>query len=149
MHWFPLGMDMMAQTVKDPPAMQETCVWSLSREDPLEKGMATYSSILAWRNPGTEEPDGLLSMGSQKSQTQVSDFTFISYLNADFQVGWISGSAGPTSSLRHPSRSWEAAMSPLDRPEGSVQPPPAWVTLHGSPDPGDIWVGVSGPKSWQ
>ena len=44
----------------------------LGWEDPLEKGMATYSSI-AWRIPWTEEPDGLQSMGSQKSQTQLSD----------------------------------------------------------------------------
>ena len=43
------------------------------REDPLEKGMATHSSILAWKTPWTEEPSRLQSMGSQKSQTQVSD----------------------------------------------------------------------------
>ena len=48
--------------------MQETQVRSLGWEDPLEKGMATHSSILAWRIPWTEEPGGLLSMGSQ-SQT--------------------------------------------------------------------------------
>ena len=46
--------------------MQETQVQSLSREDPLEKGMATHSSILAWRNPWTEEPGGLQSMVSQR-----------------------------------------------------------------------------------
>ena len=44
----------MAQTVKNPPAMRETWVSSLGREDPLEKGMATHSSILAWRIPWTE-----------------------------------------------------------------------------------------------
>ena len=47
----------MAQTVKNPPAMQETRVQSLGQEDPLEKGIATYSSILAWRISWTEEPD--------------------------------------------------------------------------------------------
>ena len=47
-------------------AMQETQVRSLGREDPLEKGMATHSSILAWRIPRIEEPDGLQSMGSQR-----------------------------------------------------------------------------------
>ena len=52
----------MAQTVKNPPAMQETWVPSLSREDPLEKGKATHSSILAWRIPWTEE---LQSLGSE------------------------------------------------------------------------------------
>ena len=53
----------MAQTVKNLPAMLETCVQSLGLEDPLEEGMATHSSVLAWRIPGTGEPDGLLSMG--------------------------------------------------------------------------------------
>ena len=56
----------MAQLVKNPPAMQETWVRSLGWEDPLEKGMATHSSILAWRTPWTEEPGGLQSMGSQR-----------------------------------------------------------------------------------
>jgi len=51
--------------VKNMPAMQETHVWSLGQEDLLEKGMATHSSILAWRMPWTEEPDRLQSMGSQ------------------------------------------------------------------------------------
>ena len=55
--------------VKNLPAMQETWVQSLGWEDPLEKGMATHSSILSWRIPWTEEPGGLLSMGSQKSLT--------------------------------------------------------------------------------
>ena len=56
----------MAQTVKNLPAMRETPVCSLGWEDPLEKGMATHSSILAWRTPWTEEPGGLQSMGSQR-----------------------------------------------------------------------------------
>ena len=51
--------------VKKTPAMQETCVQSLGWEDPLEEGMATRSSILAWRIPGTEEPGGLQSTKSQ------------------------------------------------------------------------------------
>ena len=55
----------MAQTVKNLPEMQETQVPSLGQEDPLEKGMATHSSILAWRIPGTGETGGLQSMGSQ------------------------------------------------------------------------------------
>ena len=58
--------------VKNPPAMQETQVRSLGQEDPLEKGMATHSSILSWRIPWTEEPGGLQSMGSQKHQTRLS-----------------------------------------------------------------------------
>ena len=57
-----------AQTVKNLPAIQETWVQSLGWEDPLEKGRATHSSILAWRIPWTEEPGGLQSVGLQ-SQT--------------------------------------------------------------------------------
>ena len=56
----------MAQKVKNLLAMQETWVGSLCQEDPLEKGMATQSSILAWRIPWTEEPDGLQSRGLQR-----------------------------------------------------------------------------------
>ena len=56
----------MVQTVNNLPAMQETWVQSLGREDPLEKGMATHSSILAWRIPWTKEPGGLQSMGLQR-----------------------------------------------------------------------------------
>ena len=57
---------LVAQTVKNLTVMQETWVRSLGREDPLEKGMATHSSILAWRIPWTEEPGGLQSMGLQR-----------------------------------------------------------------------------------
>ena len=59
--------------VENLPAVWETWVWSLGREDPLEKEMATHSSILAWEIPWTKEPDRLQSLGSQKSQTQLSD----------------------------------------------------------------------------
>ena len=55
--------------------MQETQVRSLSQEDPLEKEMATYSTILTWEIPWTEEPGGLQSMGSQKSWKQLSNYT--------------------------------------------------------------------------
>ena len=60
---------LVAQTVKNLPAMQETQVQSLGQEDPPEKGMATHSSILAWEIPWTEEPGGLQSMGFQESET--------------------------------------------------------------------------------
>ena len=59
--------------VKNPPAKQETWVQSQRWEDPLEKEMATHSSILAWEIPWTEEPGGLQSMGLQKSQIQLRD----------------------------------------------------------------------------
>ena len=55
----------MAQTVKSPPVIQDTWVGSLDQEFPLEKEMATPSSILAWKMPWTEEPGGLQSMGLQ------------------------------------------------------------------------------------
>ena len=57
---------LVAQRVKHLPVMRKTQVRSLSQEDPLEKEMPTHSSILAWRIPWTEEPDGLQSMGSQR-----------------------------------------------------------------------------------
>ena len=57
---------LVAQTVKKLPAMQKTQVWSLGRKDPLEKGTATQSSIIAWGIPWTEEPGGLQSTGSQR-----------------------------------------------------------------------------------
>ena len=57
---------LVAQTVKRLPTMRETQVRSLGWEDPLEKEMATHSSILAWRIPWIEEPGGLQSMGSQR-----------------------------------------------------------------------------------
>ena len=59
----------MAQTVKNLPAMPETWVQSLGQENPLEKGMATHSSILAWKIPRTEEPGRLQSGGVTKSWT--------------------------------------------------------------------------------
>ena len=56
----------MAQTIKNLPAVKETGVQSLSRDDPLEEEIATHSSILGWRIPWTEEPDGLQFIGSQR-----------------------------------------------------------------------------------
>ena len=89
--------------------MEETWVWSLGQEDPLEKETATHSSILAWKIPWTVEPDGLQSMGSQKSQTQLSDYTIIEgqrgflHLQCDYRnsliftelVGYASSSYPP------------------------------------------------------
>ena len=66
-----MGASLVAQMVKNLPAMLKTQVQSLGGEDSLEKGMANYSSILAWRIPWTEEPGGL--HGVTKSQTQLSD----------------------------------------------------------------------------
>ena len=64
-----LESSLVAQIVKNLPAMRETWVQSLGWEDPLQKGMATHSSILAWTIPWTEEPGRLQSMGLQESDT--------------------------------------------------------------------------------
>ena len=77
---------LMAQMVKNLPAMQDTQVWSLGQEDPLEKEMATHSSILAWRIPWTKEPGRLGSKGSKRVRhvwaTNTFTFLFISLQNA-------------------------------------------------------------------
>ena len=62
-------LSLVAQLVKNVPAMQETQVRFLDQEDPLEKEMATHSSILAWRIPWTEDPGRLQSLGLQESDT--------------------------------------------------------------------------------
>ena len=61
------GASLVAQMVKNPPAMRETWVQSLGWEDPLEEGMATHSSILAWRIQWSKEPGGLQSIGLQRA----------------------------------------------------------------------------------
>ena len=63
----------IAQQVKNLPVTQEMWIWSLGQEDPLEKELATHSTILAWKIPRTEESSGLQSMESQKSPTWLSD----------------------------------------------------------------------------
>ena len=61
-----VGAFLVAQLLKNPPALQQNQVWSLGREDPLEVGMITDSKILAWEIPGTEDPGGLHSMELQR-----------------------------------------------------------------------------------
>ena len=63
------GLPLVAQMVKNPPAMQETQVQSLGQEDPLEKGMATHASVLAWRILWIEEPSGHSLWGHKESDT--------------------------------------------------------------------------------
>ena len=80
--------------LKNLPAMQETQVRSLCWEDPLEKGMATHSSILAWRIPRTEEPGGLQSMGLQRVEHDCSDLAAASlrwFFNLFFIFGIFLG----------------------------------------------------------
>ena len=59
--------------VKNPPAVEETWIQSLGQEDPLEKEMAIHSSVLSWKIPWREEPDGLHTTGLQKYKTQLRD----------------------------------------------------------------------------
>ena len=70
------GLPWWLRQLKNLPAMQETLVQSLGQEDPLEKGMATHSSILAWRIPWTEEPGGLAELQLSKSQTWLRAISF-------------------------------------------------------------------------
>ena len=77
-----LGASLVAQRVKNLPAMQETLVWCLGQEDPLEKGIATHFSIFAWEIPWTEEPGGATVHGVTESDT-------IERLNTHRQVDFI------------------------------------------------------------
>ena len=70
---FQLTTSLVAQLVKNLPAMQETWVQSLGWEDPLEKGTATHPSILAWEIPWTEDPGRAQSMGVSNSRTRLSN----------------------------------------------------------------------------
>ena len=80
---------LVVQMVKNIPAMQETKLWPLGREDPLEKGMATHSGILAWRIPWTEEPGGLWFMGSQRVRHNWVTKIFILICRWDFNMEWV------------------------------------------------------------
>ena len=97
----------ITQMVKNLPAMQETQVRSLGWEDPLEKGMAIHSSILAWRIPWTEEPVGLQSMGSQ-SRTWLSDW---------HRYRWNTSTGGYTEGEpQHSFKGKEAAVNVIREP---------------------------------
>ena len=80
----------MAQRVKHLLAMRETWIWSLGQEDPLEKEMATHSSILAWKIPWTEKAGTLQSMGSQRvGHDWVNSFTYLSPKVHSLHLGWV------------------------------------------------------------
>ena len=106
---------LVAQTVKNLPAMWETWVWSLGQEDPLEKGMATHLAIPAWTIPCTEQPGGLQSMGSWRVRCDwvTNTFTFLQ-------------AVGRTDSTpRRP----EATASPSDLLLSRVVIPKKWATV--------------------
>ena len=104
-HLFTHWASLMAQTVKNMPAMQETRVPSLGREDPTEKGMTTHSNILAWRIPWTKEPGGLWSMGWQESDT-TEQLTLSLYFHFISQMC--------PASLPHPTTELQSGMEWLD-----------------------------------
>ena len=97
--------------IKNPPAMQETWVWSLGRENPLEQVMATHSSILAWRIPWTEVPSGLQSIWSKRvghnssdsmcTHTRLIEQTFFIYF-----LFWNLSIRFITNPINSPSLSW-------------------------------------------
>ena len=121
---------LVAQTVKNLPAMQETWVPSLGREGPLEKGMATHPSIPAWRIPWTEEPGGLQSMGSQRVTTEQLAHT----------QGKIPGSGQlPSDSSESPRKPLMGGMAQGQRRVQTLTPAP-------HPDPRPWWGGQEKPR---
>ena len=82
---------LVAQTVKNLPVTQETQVWFLGREDTLEKGMATHSSILAWRIPWSEELGRLQSVGSQRvgHGWEANTFTWLCFFTSKLSWGCL------------------------------------------------------------
>ena len=98
---FPLSL--VAQRIKRLPAMQETPVWSLGQEDTLEKEMVTYSYILIWRIPGTEEPGRLQTLGSQGVRHDWSDLAWVPLRDEDSLQGGLSRPVSRWLSASYPS----------------------------------------------
>ena len=89
------GISQMALVAKKPPAKEETWVWSLGQEDPLEEGIATHSSILAWKTLWIEEPGGLQTKGSWRVEHNwVTEYSLCKYF-------WI-----PQSKKEQPTKGW-------------------------------------------
>ena len=89
--WYITGASLVAQGVKNPSVMQEAQVQSLDQEDPLEKEMATHSSILAWRIPWTEEPGRLQSMGLQRVGLDwvTNTFTYFTHTSHSVYISYV------------------------------------------------------------
>ena len=108
----------MAQSLKHLPAMRETQVWSLSWEDPLEKEMATHSSILAWRIPWKEKPGRLQSTGSQRvAHDWATSFSFYQRKHTCIHITsadrtWPPNNSGPHPWSDCPGKSWAPWRSP-------------------------------------
>ena len=118
---------LVAQTIKRLPAVQETRVRSLGWEDPLEKEMATHSSMLAWRIPWTEEPGGLPSMGSRRvGHDWATSLSFLSfYKNRGLLGGSVVKNPPATQETQVPSRGWE---EPLEEEMATLSRLLAWET---------------------
>ena len=98
----PVGASLVAQSVKNPTAMQETWVQSLNWEESLEEIMASHSSIPAWRIPWTEEPGGLQSLGPQRvGQDWATEHTHVQH-----PWVWLSPCIVHLKLAQHPSRLW-------------------------------------------
>ena len=111
---------LVAQTVKNLPARWKTWVWSLVAEDPLEKGMTSHSSILAWKFAWTEEPGGLQSMGSQRVRHNWMTNTFTLFTFTRFVIALLKRSKRLLISwLQSPSavflipRKWNLPLFPI------------------------------------
>ena len=124
-----------AQMEKNLLAMQETWVWSLGQEDPLTKGMASHSSILAWRIPWTEEPGGLQFIGSQAATDQLTPSLWASevvrvvknppaYAGDIRDAGCIPGSGRCPGGGQATHSSVSCLANPMDRGVW-------WATVHG------------------
>ena len=103
-----LPHSLVAQMVNNQPSVQETQVQSLGQEDPLEKGMATHSSILAWRIPWTEEPDRLQSMGLQRVGCDWMTNTFV-------RLEWANWAAQRNSLSMFQGMTWSCSGGPGDK----------------------------------
>ena len=116
----------VAQTVKNLPALQETWFPSLDQEDPLEKGMATYSSILAWRILRTKEPGGPQSMGSQRVGQVEWVTLWLFSLSFWIKTVWcqrggrIWGCACPDRCSVHQGKYWESSLKFIESRRGRL-----------------------------
>ena len=137
---------LVALIVKNLPAMQETQVQSLGREDPLEKGMAIYSSILAWRIPWTKEPGGYSSWGCRLGHEWVTNtfFHLIPWvstrgLHNSSQTHFIGkNKGGPRGQRKHTSKETSSEHLARGQPGSWPQTPlKSWV---GSPAPKTVRV---------
>ena len=122
---------LVAQMVKNSPAMRETWIWSLGWEEPMKKGTAIHSSILAWRIPWTKEPGRVQFMGSQRVGHDWATFTYIyiyAYIFVQHAISLVCSGITliPASSLSHrvarwwERLAWEWSLSRADVPAGRV-----------------------------